>query len=106
MLDIKIEQKKEQPLLSRVMLKGFVGFEKSTPSRSDFRKKLSEMLKEDEKKVAVSSISTLFGEKKASFEAHVYNSPADVEKFESVVVLARHGLREKKAKAAKEKPAK
>jgi len=101
-LDLKIGEKKEQPLLKRTAVRGLVGFEASTPSRSELRKKVAEVLKADEAKVTISSIRTLFGEKKAAFVANIYSSPQDLDKYESVVTLTRHGLRQKKVKASKE----
>ena len=101
-MDLKIIEKKEQPLLKRTSVKGLVGFETSTPSRPELRKKVSEALKADEAKVALSSIRTVFGEKKAAFVANIYDSPQDLDRYESVVTLTRHGLRQKKVKAAKE----
>ena len=99
---MKIAEKKEQPLLKRTVVKGFVGFEASTPSRAELRKRVSDALKVDENKVAVCIIKTKFGEKRADFEAHIYASPEALDKSESVVVLRRHGLRAKKEKAAKQ----
>ncbi len=104
-LDIKITEKKAQVLLSRTKVHGIVGFEAATPSRPDLKKKVAEALKVAEQNVSVTLIDTAFGEKKAKFEAHVYSSPEDLKKFESSVVLARQGLKEKKAKA-EAKPAK
>ncbi len=103
-MELKIEQKKEQPLLSRTMLTGMVGFsEKTTPSRADLRKQIASAMKVEEGLVAVPLIKNKFGERVAKFQAHVYKNPADLEKFEASKVLVRHGLRQKKAKAAKEK---
>ncbi len=103
-MDLKISEKKEQPLLKRTAVKGLVGFESSTPSRSELRKKVAEALKAAEANVAISSIRTAFGEKKAAFVANIYGSPQDLDRYESVVTLARHGLRQKKVRASKEAP--
>jgi len=106
MLDVKVVEKTEQKLMSRTLIRGIVGFDAATPSRAEFRKKLSGDLKANEDTVAITSMSPVFGERKVNFEAHIYRSPKELNKFESVVTLTRHGLREKKAKAAKEsKPA-
>lgn len=103
-MDLKIIEKNGQPLLKRTAVKGLVGFEASTPSRSELRKKVAEALKADEANVAIGSIRTAFGEKKAAFAANIYSSPQDLDKYESVVTLTRHGLRQKKVKAVKEAP--
>lgn len=102
-MEIKINEKTEQPLLSRTKVKGIAAFEAATASRQELRKKLADSLKTAESSIAVASIKPAFGERKAVFEAHIYKSAQDLEKFESVVVLARHGLREKKAKAGEAK---
>ncbi len=105
-LDIKVVEKRNQALLSRIVVKGVVGFESATPSRIELKKKIAEALKSGEENVSVTLIDTAFGEKKAKFEAHIYSSPADLKKFESEVVLTRQGLKEKKAKASEAKPKK
>ena len=94
-------------MLARTKISGVIGFDSVTPSRADLRQKISASLKVDEGRVAIIAIRTGFGERKAMFEANVYSSPEELSKFESVVILRRLGLKQKKAKAAKEaKPAK
>ena len=101
-MEMKISTKKEEPLLSRTTVEGFIGFESSTPKRAEVRKKVSEAMKVPEERVAVIDIQTVFGEKKANFKANVYASSSDLGKLESVVVQRRLGLLGKKVKVPKE----
>ena len=89
-------------MLSRTKITGLVGFDATTPSRKDLRQKLAGTLKLEENKVAITLIKTAFGERKAKFEANVYDSIEDLSRFESVIVLRRLGMAPKKVKAAKE----
>ncbi len=97
-LEIKISQKTEQPLLSRTVLLGTISFEAATPSRLEIRKKLSEAVKAEESLVMVTCIDTSFGEKSAKVTAHVYKTKEDAAKFESKAVSNRHLSKEEKAK--------
>ncbi len=99
-MEIKVEKSEEQPLLSRKLVRGYVGFSGATPARAEFRKRLAEALKAEEGCVSVASLRTVFGNTKAMFEAHVYASAEALDRTESVVVLRRQGLREKKAAKA------
>lgn len=100
-LDIQVSDKKNQPLLSRTAVKGYVGFEAVTPSRTQLKEKLAESLNADPATIAVKSIRTEFSKKKARFEAHIYDSAQNLEKNESTVVLRRIGVKPKKQSAGK-----
>ena len=95
---MKISQKTEKPLLSRTEISGMLGFESSTPSRLEVRKKLSEALKADESLVMVTAIKTSFGEKSAEITANVYKTKEDAAKFETKTIKNRHLSKEERAK--------
>lgn len=75
-MQLNITQKKEEPLLSRTMLKATVEFDKSTPSYPEVASLLAANLKADEKLVAIRHVYTSFGTKKADVTAYVYKDEA------------------------------
>jgi len=86
--------KKEEPLLSRTMLKVEISFDKATPSYQEVTASLATHAKADEKLIAIKHIYTLFGSKKAEVTAYLYADEA------------KKQLIEPKVKAKKEKKAK
>ncbi|HIG98495.1 TPA: hypothetical protein HA231_03675 [Candidatus Woesearchaeota archaeon] len=98
---IEISEKVEQPLTSRVKVKGTVTYDTAPPAFTELRKNLAASLKADEQLVVVKSLKSIFGTRKSMMEAHVYKSNQGVESFESKVALARNKPRVKKAAAAK-----
>ena len=71
-VEINITSKKEEPLLSRTMLKANLDFENSTPSYKDVTALLATHLKADEKLIAIRHIYNSFGAKKAEVIAYLY----------------------------------
>ena len=94
-LEIKIAEVKDEPLLSRKLVKAHVEFEKSTPSYAEVISSLSSNLKIDEKLVAIRHIYNSFGAKKAEVIAYVYSD-------ENKKQFIEPKLKEKKDKKAKE----
>ena len=95
-VQIDIAEKKEEPLLSRTMVKANMEFDKSTPSYTETATLLASNLKADEKLIAIRHIYTHFGSKKARIIAYLY---ADEGKKQAV----EPKLKEKKDKKAAEK---
>ena len=95
-LQIDIAEKKEEPLLSRTMLRANMEFDKSTPSYTETAALLASNLKADEKLIAIRHIYTHFGSKKARIIAYLY---ADEGKKKAV----EPKVKEKKDKQAAEK---
>ena len=96
-LELKIINIKEEPLLSRKLVKANIEFEKSTPSYQEVTSSLSSSLKTDEKLIAIRHIYNLFGAKKADVIAYVY---IDENKKQFIEPKLKE-KKEKKAKAAK-----
>ena len=71
-MQINIINKKEEPLLSRTMVKSVLDFEKATPSYAEVTSLLAEHLKSDEKLIAIRHIYNSFGAKKAEVTAYIY----------------------------------
>ena len=72
-MQLSIIQKKEEPLLSRTMLKADIEFEKSTPSYAEVTSVLATALKSDEKLIAIKHIYNSFGSRKAQVIAYLYS---------------------------------
>ncbi|MBI2664481.1 hypothetical protein HYX10_04020 [Candidatus Woesearchaeota archaeon] len=102
MLEIKISDKVEEPLLSRSAFRGLISFDAATPSRAEVRKKVAEALNADFSVVSITAISTRFGSKSAAIAAHVYKTKEDLEKFELKAVINRHKGKDEKAAEAKD----
>jgi len=81
-VDLKIKEKKEEPLLSRVKLTGEIAFEAATPSCEEVKKKISSSLSCDEKLIVIRNIYTKFGMKKGDLLAYVYNDEKSMKKIE------------------------
>ena len=75
-MQIDIVEKKEEPLLSRAMVRASIDFEKSTPSYAETASLLASSLKADEKLIAIRHIYTYFGNKKAQVIAYLYADDA------------------------------
>ncbi|MBI4143578.1 hypothetical protein HY487_01695 [Candidatus Woesearchaeota archaeon] len=95
-MELKITETKEEPLLSRKLVKASLEFEKATPSYAEVNSLLASNLKSDEKLVAIRHIYNSFGAKKADVFAYVYNDEA---KKQLIEPRLKEGKKE--AKAAK-----
>ncbi|MDP3765168.1 MAG: hypothetical protein Q8R04_01520 [Nanoarchaeota archaeon] len=95
-MQINITAKKEEPLLSRTMVKATLDFEKATPQYPEVTSLLAMHLKADEKLIAIRHIYNSFGNKKAEVIAYVYSD-------ENKKQFIEPKLKEKKDKKAKEK---
>ena len=74
-MEIKIIQKKKNPLLSRLEVEAEASFlNEATPKKEDVKKKIASMEKADENLVVVKNISMKFGEGKANFLTYIYES--------------------------------
>ena len=72
-MQISIVERKEEPLLSRAMVKANIEFDKSTPSYTETATLLASNLKADEKLIVIRHIYTYFGSKKAQVIAYLYS---------------------------------
>ena len=71
-MEIRISDKKDEPLLSRTMINASLEFEKSTPSYKEVTTLLANNLKKDEKLIAIMHIYNHFGARKADVIAYLY----------------------------------
>ena len=73
-MELKILQKKEEPLLSRTRIESEIIFEKATPSGQEVKSMLAKNLGKDEKLLDVKSIYTKYGLKKATILCYAYEN--------------------------------
>lgn len=98
-MQIDIAEKKDEPLLSRTMVKANIDFEKATPSYAETASLLASSLKADEKLIVIRHIYTYFGDKKARVIAYLYADEGRKQAIEPKI-------KEKKDKKAANAPAK
>ena len=95
-MELKISNKKNEPLLSRARIESDITFDKATPSINDVRDALSAQLGKDKNLIVVKSIYNEFGLRKAKGTAYLYENEEILKRFEA--------KKEKKKDAAKEAP--
>ena len=73
-VELKILQKKEEPLLSRTKIESEIVFDKATPSNQEVKSSLAKALSKDEKLLDVRGIYTQYGLKKAKILCYAYEN--------------------------------
>jgi len=81
-MQVKITEKKEEKILSRISVKAHIIFDKATPSAEEVKKALASELKSDENLVVVNEIYTKYGKPEADVYAYVYTSKEEMQKIE------------------------
>ncbi len=82
-MELKINNKKNESLLSRVRIESDITFDKATPSINDVRDALSTQLGKDKNLVVVKSIYNEFGLRKAKGIAYLYDNEEILKRFEA-----------------------
>ncbi len=96
-MELKIIEKKENPLLHRVEVKFEVSHPKSkTPSRDEVRNLLAANLNADKSRIILDRIETPFGATITRGFAKIYDSVEDAKKIEPEYMLIRNKIIEKK----------
>ena len=106
-MDIKINQKTEEPLLSRTRFQATVTFTGATPSAKDLGEALCKQTKNDAKLVQVRTINTKFGKTIASMDAYIYENKDAMHSIEGIGEAeeeAKPEAKENKEEAKKETP--
>ncbi len=104
-MELKIINKKEYPLLSRMMVESEIVFEKATPPREEIKSNLAKNLGKDEKLIVVKGIYNIYGLRKAKNIAYVYENEESLKRIE--VEIKEKGKKKAPAEAkekAEEKP--
>lgn len=99
-MELKILQKKEEPLLSRTRLEGEVLFDKATPSTKEIKSSFAKSLGKDESLVDIEGIYGQYGQKKAKVVCYTYENKDILKKIKGEAKKAK----EKEDKAGKEQP--
>lgn|SRR3989338_8571791 len=84
-MELSINEKKDNGLLSRTEICGTLTFQNATPSNIDVAKNLATKLAADEKLVVIKKIKTKFGAKSADLCAYVYKDAATLKRIEPKV---------------------
>lgn len=103
-MNIIIEHKKENTLLSRTELKIDLTYEGATPSRMELRKKIAAHIGAAEELVVIKKVDVSYGFQKAVVTAYVYKTKQELDKLEPPYLLTRCLPKEERAKKAAAKP--
>ena len=96
-MELKILEKKDNPLLHRVEVKFEVSHPKSkTPSRDEVRNLLAANLNADKNRVILDNMHTPFGSTITTGFAKIYDDVENAKKIEPDYILIRNKLIEKK----------
>ena len=83
-LDLKITEKNEQKLLSRIEVQAILGFTgSSTPSNEDVKNAIAKEVGKDAKLVVIQHIYTNYGDTSAKVIAHVYDNDKKLDEIEN-----------------------
>ena len=83
-MELKILDKKEEPLLSRTRVESEILFEKATPSGQEVKSMLAKNLGKDEKLLDVRGIHTMYGLKKAKILCYAYENEVTLKRIKVV----------------------
>ena len=100
-MELKILNKKEEPLLSRTRMEAEVIFENATPSGKEVKSNLAKTIGKDEKLIDVKSIYTAFGLKKAKILFYAYENE---EILKRIKVKKKESEKKPKAESEETKP--
>jgi len=101
-MDLKILDKKDNPLLHRLEIEAGLVVEGPTPSNKDVAKELAKQLKADENLVIVKHIYSRFGTNKADVLAYVYNDKDKMKEIEMIKEAPKKEKKEEEKEAPKE----
>ena len=97
-MELKIINKKEDPLLARTKVESEIIFDKGTVSREEIKSKLGKDLGKDEKLIVVKGIYTKYGLKKATNLSYVYENEEALKRIE---IEKKEKIGKKEAKSEK-----
>ena len=100
-MELKITQKTEEPLLSRMKVDGTVEFDAATPSTKDIKNSVAKSLGKTEDLIEVEGIYNTYGDKKASIVCYAYENSEIIGKLRKLGKKAKEKI-EKQNKEAKE----
>ena len=83
-MKLTINEKKDNPLLSRTEVRADIEFDATTPSNKDVQAELAKKLSVDAELVVVKQIRTGFGQRKAGVKANAYSKKDVMMKIEGI----------------------
>lgn len=102
-MQITIQEKKENVLLSRLEVKGKIKFTGVTPSNVQLIESLAKELKTEPNLLVVKNIYTIYGQQEATFLVYLYKDVAARKKAEVVTSHMKKKAEEEQKKAAEAK---
>ena len=81
-MKLTITEKHENPYLFRTEVKGAIVFTGATPPYNEIKTAMAAQLSVPEQTIAIIHVYTRFGVSEASFTAHVYQTPEQLQKIE------------------------
>ena len=102
-MELKIINKKEEPLLSRTMVEADITFEKATPTKGEVKSKLAQILGKDEKLIVIKGMHNTYGLKKAKSISYLYEDEKLKERIEARIKKKDKGEPKEEEKAAEKK---
>ena len=103
-MQLKIVNKKEDPLLSRTKVESEIIFEKATPSREEIKNELVKVLGKDEKLIVIKGIYTSYGLRKAKNLSYVYENEESLKRIEIEKKKKSEQKKETKKEGKEDKP--
>lgn len=106
-MELNIIKKEERPLLQAEDVLSELSYEGTTPSRKELAQEIAKKTKSNLEQVVVRKIQGVFGHRKASVQATIYQNKEILEKVENKPILKRHKSKEElKAEAEAANPVK
>ncbi|MBI5398545.1 30S ribosomal protein S24e [Candidatus Woesearchaeota archaeon] len=89
-MELKVEKERLTPLLARKRITAHLSFQGKTPSRKELRDVIAQKLKVEKDLTIVKHIYTKFGSQDARVIAHIYASPAELNRIENKQLIKKH----------------
>ncbi|MBI4738832.1 30S ribosomal protein S24e [Candidatus Woesearchaeota archaeon] len=89
-MELKVEKERLTPLLARKRVTAHLSFQGKTPSRKELRDVIAQKLKAEKDLTIIKHIYTKFGSQDARVIAHVYSSPAELNRIEHKQLVKKH----------------
>ena len=104
-MELKILDKKDESLLSRINIKAEATFQGVTPSKEELQKQIASSLKVDEKLIVIKNVKTFFGQEKVRITAFQYESEGALKNIEPKKKEKAEKKEDEAAPAETKKPA-
>ena len=105
-MNIKIEQKIQEPLFERIRVSFIINFEGAIPTKKDIKQALAGALSEPAENIIIYPLRTYTGMHMIRGSACVYPNQQTMLKYEQKYILVRNGVLSKEDKKEKKVAAK